>query len=207
MRPFLLSFLSLPLSLPLFLPLLAAPVPKVEPGDWKAALKDRKFDFKREHTGADNSAAAARKAGLTAEFTLIPCDTPHGKFTFAKKGGPEVMFRGHTDTPVVVRGDALYVADYDPIASGCTIDAYNLTTGGKIAWAKPLEGIGPVKHSKYGNRVAMAVEEHPTAKGDFALVITGWEASGSYIEVIDLGTGKQLANKKFDFEAAGLPRP
>jgi len=198
----LLVFLALSLSLPLS----AAPVPKVEPGDWKAVLKDREFHFDREHMGADNSAAAARKAGLAAEFTLNPSDPSHGEFTFARKDGPKVTVPGHRFTPAVVRGDALYVADYSTISSGCTIVAYNLTTG-KKAWAKPLEGLGPVSHSKYRNYVAMSVEEHPSAKGDFALVISGWEAAGSYIEVIDLGTGKQLANKKFDFDAAGLPRP
>ncbi|MCI0701010.1 MAG: hypothetical protein L0241_08000, partial [Planctomycetia bacterium] len=98
-------------------------------------------------------------------------------------------------------GDALYVAEFDSIASGCKVVAYDLVTG-KKAWDRQLEGIGPVSHSKYRNRVAMAVEKHPNAN-HFALVITGWEAFGRYIEVIDLVTGKQLALETF--EAGGLP--
>jgi outer membrane protein assembly factor BamB len=187
------------------LSLVAAPVPKVEPGDWKAALKDRKFDFNPEHSGPDNSAAAARKAGLAAEFVWDGSGW-EGEFKFAKKDGPKITIRGHYYSVAIVRGDALYFADYDMISSGCTVVAYDLTTG-KKAWAKPLEGIGPVSHSKYRNRVAMAVEQHPTAKGDFALVVTGWETAGAYVEVIDLGTGKQLANKKFDYETTSLRRP
>ena len=183
---------------------IAAPVPKTEPADWKAAVKDREFDDPSQPDRAGDSVAAAQKAGLTAAFALDTGDAFHGTFVYAKKGGPRVKVRGHRMTAAVVRGDSLYVTDYDIIATGCTVAAYNLATG-KKAWAKELEGIGPVNHSKYRNYVAMAVERHPKVKDAFALVVTGWEAHGAYVEVIDLLTGEKLANKKFD--SPGLPRP
>jgi outer membrane protein assembly factor BamB len=178
----------------------AAPVPPTPVADWKSAIKPREFRIDWDNAGAGNGVAAARKAGLSASFELNE-GRFDGTFTFQRKGGPKVTFADHADTAVVVRGDALYVAKFNGISSGCTVVAYDLTTG-KKAWEKALEGIGPVSHSKYRNRVAMAVEKHPTAD-HFALVITGWEAFGRYVEVIDLGTGKQLAHKTY--ESAGVP--
>jgi hypothetical protein len=182
---------------------LAAPVPKTEPADWKAALKDREFDYPSQPHRALDSMVAAENAGLTAAF-VIEEGHASGAFVLAKRGGPQVKVRAHRMTAAVVRGDSLYVTDYDTISSGCTVVAYNLATG-KKAWAKELEGIGPIDHSKYRNYVAMSVERHPKIKDAFALVVTGWEAQGAYVEVIDLMTGEQLANKKF--ESPGLPRP
>jgi hypothetical protein len=192
--------------LTLLLTLAAAPVPKAETADWKPVVKDRAFHFDPAHSGEKHAVAAAKQAGLgTAEFTPDQGGF-HGEFTFAKKDGPKVTLPGHAQSAVLVRGDALYFADYSFSSSGCRVVAYDLSTG-KKAWAQHLEGIGPVDHTKYRNKVAMAVEKHPTAKDAFGLVITGWEAYGAYIEVIDLTTGKQLANKKFDYETSGLPRP
>jgi hypothetical protein len=140
---------------------------------------------------------------VAVEFVTDP-GSPD-EYIVSRKDGPKFAVRGHAQSAFVVRGDALYFADYHGASSGCTIAAYDLTTG-KKAWSKPLEGLGPIDHSKYRNKVAMAVEKHPDSKDAFALVITGWEAAGGYIEVIDLGTGKQLANKKFDYDDVGLPK-
>ena len=176
--------------------LAAAPVPPAVIADWKPAIKAREFAFEADHSGALNSVAAAKKAGLTAEFAAK--EFGDGEFTFQRKDSPKVTVMGHTGTPVVVRGDVLYVADFSPIANGCKVVAYDLTTG-KKAWEKPLAGIGPIDHTKYRNKVAMSVEKHPT-ENHFALVIVGWESAGRYVEVLDLTTGKQLAHKKYDAE-------
>jgi PQQ enzyme repeat len=184
----------------LALVLAAAPVPPMLVADWKAALKSRAFDFEADHSGALNGVAAAKKAGLSATFEPDK-DGFDGTLTFQKKDCPKVTVRGHAQTAIVIRGDVLYVADYCPIASGCTVLAFDLTTG-KKAWQQQLEGIGPVSHSKYRNRVAMTVEKHPDV-AHFALVITGWEVSGQYVEVIDLTTGKQLGLKTY--ESPSLP--
>jgi hypothetical protein len=182
-----------------FLVLLLAPSAPVPPApttaDWKPAIKVRAFEFDADNSGALNSVAAAKKAGLIAEYSTDPQRFRDGTFTFRTKDGPKVTVRGHGGTRVVVRGDAIYVAEFSPIATGCKVVAYDLATG-KKAWEKELAGIGPVAHSRYSNRVAMAVEKHPT-ENHFALVIAGWEATGRYVEVLDLATGKQLAHKKY----------
>ena len=182
---------------------IAAPVPKGETADWKAAIQSRDFEFDHDHFGAQRSVEAARKAGLTARFS-VPVDSRGGTFTFAKRGGPKVELKGHVWSTAVVHGEVVYFADYDPIASGCTIVAYDLTTG-KQGWSKEVEGLGPINHSKYLNIVALTVEQCPRTKRSFALVVTGWEAAGAYIEVLDLLSGKQLAHKKF--KDTGLPKP
>jgi hypothetical protein len=177
----------------------AAPVPPAPPpADWKSALASREFAFDAENCGTHNSVAAAKRAGLAAEYVPSPKGFGEGTFTFQQKDGPKVTVDGHTESAIVIRGDALYVANFSPIANGCSVVAYDLTTG-KKAWEKHLEGIGLVKHSKYRNRVVMVVEKHPD-KNHFALVITGDEAAGRYVEVIDLGTGKQLAHKTYSDE-------
>jgi hypothetical protein len=177
----------------LSLSLLAAPVPKTASADWKTAIRDREFDYHRNgmRPHAIPSVKAARKAGFVAEFVEDPegCD---GVFAFAKKDGPKLTVRGHTYSTAVVRGDALYVADFTRgLVAGGRIAAYDLTTG-KKGWEKYFGGLG----STCGDYLTIAVEEHPTAKGAFALVATGWNVAVAFIEVLDLGTGKQLALKK-----------
>jgi hypothetical protein len=190
------------------LTLAAAPVPKTEAADWKSVINDREFMFDPDRKGLLNAVSDAKRAGLSAETRDLPggFSRIEFEFTVSHKDGPKLAIAAHADSAVVIRGDALYFAEFSPIASGCRVVAYDLTTG-KKAWVKDLEGLGPIDHSKYRNKVAMAVEKHPTAKDAFALVITGWEAAGAYYEVIDLATGKQLAIKQFDYDVAGLPRP
>jgi hypothetical protein len=174
----------------------AAPIPPAPAtADWKAAIEFREFKFNPDHSDAKKSAAAANNAGVDGGATYVREAGWNCLYVFRKKDCPPIQFKGHPYTPVVVRGDALYVAEYHPGSPGCWVAAYDLTTG-KKAWEKHLDGIGPVDHSEYSNRVAMAVEKHPD-KTHFALVITGEEAAGSYIEVLDLITGKQLAHKTY----------
>jgi len=195
MRPLFMFSLSLPLSLPLLLPLSAAPVPKTPPADWKTAIRDREFDFRRDgmRPHAISSVQAARKAGFVAEFVEDP-EGWDGVFAFAKKDGPKLTVRGHTYSTAVVRGDALYFAYFTRgLVAGGRIAAYDLTTG-KKGWEKYFEDLG----TTCGDYLTIAVEEHPTAKGAFALVATGWHVAAAFIEVLDLSTGKQLALKKLE---------
>ena len=112
----------------MFLALLltAAPVPPTPAtADWKTAIKDRVFAFDADKTGAGNSVDAAKKAGLTAEF-VADLDGRDGTFTFQKKASPKVTISGHTGTVAVVRGDSLYVANFSPYSSGCSVALYDL---------------------------------------------------------------------------------
>jgi hypothetical protein len=188
----------------LVLALAFAPVPKTEAADWKPVMKDRAFKLEEAQTAMTDAITAAKKAGYAIEYAGDPNGFGSGDYTFAKKDGQKLTVSGHAQSAFAFNGDTLYFADFSSISTGCKIVSYDLATGKKIRETR-LEGLGPIAHTKYRNRVVMSVEKHPTVKEAFALVITSQEAAGRYIEVIDLVTGKQLAHKKFD--ANDQPQP
>jgi hypothetical protein len=172
----------------------AAPVPKPVTPDWTAAIKDREFRFETSQAGITPCVEAARKAG--AEVTVDGDPTRGSLELKVTLGGKPVGVLAHVQTVFAIREGVLYVADFSPYASGCKVVAYELKTGKKL-WNQNLEGLGPIDHTKYRNRVTLMAEKHPTAAG-WAVVVTGWEAAGRYLEVLDLRTGKQLAHKKYE---------
>jgi hypothetical protein len=184
--------LATTLALLPFVPLVAAPVPKTEPVDWKPVIENRQFKPNRVGVKAEKSVADAREAGLVAEFTS-DADGCTGVFTFAVKDGPKLALSGHCYSVAVVREDMLYLADFEHGKGGGHIVAYDLATG-KLAWRKTLDKMGVT----CGDHIAsMEIERHPSVKGANALVIAGQKDARSFIEVLDLRTGKQLALKKF----------
>lgn len=56
---------------------------------------------------------------------------------------------------------------------------------------KGITGIGPAVHSAYSNEVTIGITSGK------AIVVTGKEAFGRYIEYVDAETGKTLGNKVF----------
>jgi hypothetical protein len=104
--------------------------------------------------------------------------------------GQEVFsFRGFRDTVFARSGDVLYVAEFDPITTGCAVVATDLITGRQV-WRSELKGVGPVKHSRYRNHVTI------DAEGE-VLVVRGHESLGRYIEYIDRKSGKTVGHKKY----------
>ena len=98
-------------------------------------------------------------------------------------------FEGHSETVFAVAGGVLYRAEFNPFASGCTIIAWDLKAG-KQLWKSQLKGLGPIAHTEYRNRVILDV-------ADGALAIRGHEASGDYLEYVDLKTGKTVGHRIF----------
>lgn len=131
-----------------------------------------------------------------AAFTCRRISSP-GADTWDQQGrleireGAVVVFaetlRG--DLPFVIVGRSIVVARYDPIVSGCALEAISLDTR-RVLWSAPLRGIGPIGHSKYRNEVAI---EHAPALG--AVVVRGREAAGRYVEVVGLATGATLGHR------------
>jgi hypothetical protein len=93
-------------------------------------------------------------------------------------------------TPFLIRDETMYVAVYNPSSSGCSVKAVDLTSG-KELWNTHLQGIGPVAHFRYNNRVTFEFDKSG------AIVVFGFESSGKYVEFVDPKSGKTLANKKF----------
>ncbi len=90
----------------------------------------------------------------------------------------------------------VYMAAYSRIASGCKVAAFDVASGEPL-WTTALEGIGPIEHSKYHNRVQMRLV-------DGGLALYGHEAS-RFIELLDPETGGQLSNERLP--ATPLVRP
>jgi hypothetical protein len=128
------------------------------------------------------------------EVDILPSPGVRYCLTIRLKAGDKTVqaFEGHEETVLARWGDRLYLADFSPIASGCTVIAVNLKTGERL-WQSPLRGLGPVHHSEYHNRVTIATD---------GTLITVWgkEASGRYVEFLDCKTGKTVGHKVFPEE-------
>jgi hypothetical protein len=106
--------------------------------------------------------------------------------------GKEVYsFKAHDGTVFTRRGDVLYIARFSPIATGCSVVAHDFKAK-KELWKAELKGIGPVDHSKYRNEVTVT-----TTAADDAILVTGKEAAGRYIEYLDARSGKTVGHKVF----------
>lgn len=84
--------------------------------------------------------------------------------------------------------ERIYLAQYQRIATGCALSALSAVDG-HMLWTVRLEGAGPVSHSKYNNRVQLAVMQ-----GD--PVVRGWESAARYLERREGATGRLLSNDK-----------
>jgi hypothetical protein len=91
-------------------------------------------------------------------------------------------------------GDVVYLACCCPLATGCTVVAYDLKER-KQLWECALRGIGPTWHSKYWNHVNIEVD------GDVILVF-GAEANGRYIEYVDAKRGETIGHKKLPADSS-----
>ena len=88
----------------------------------------------------------------------------------------------------------VYVATYNKISDGCTLAAYAAADGHQL-WSVQLTGVGSVGHSKYFNRVQLAlIGGNP--------VVFGSEAAARYVEVREAATGALASNRKL---AAAYP--
>jgi hypothetical protein len=114
--------------------------------------------------------------------------TDYGTLTLRVLVKGDEVFRHdvHSQTTLARIGNVLYLADYDPHASGCSVIAYDLGAQ-KHLWKTELKGLGPINHSKYWNRVLLSAENG-------VLVVRGLEHAGRYLEEVDPKTGKTRSN-------------
>ena len=97
--------------------------------------------------------------------------------------------RSWNHTPFFIRDGILYYPQYCEIANGCTWIAFDLIHG-REAWKTRLFGIGAVAHSEYMNRI------HCKIVGQ-RIVVYGDEAAGQYVEILDMKSGRTLANRGY----------
>jgi hypothetical protein len=115
------------------------------------------------------------------QFGLLVRFTDRGKHLYA--------LEAHAGTVFAQRDHVLYLADFNPHSSGCTLVAYDFEAKRHL-WKTPLQGLGPIDHTKYHNAVTLEV-------GDDVLTVYGQESAGKYVEYVDRKTGKTVGHKVF----------
>jgi hypothetical protein len=89
-------------------------------------------------------------------------------------------------------GVHVFVAFYRQITSGCQLAGFDGASGKRL-WSVWLEGVGPVAHSAYFNRVQMRlIGGHPT--------VFGLEARARYIEQRDAANGALVSHQRLPAE-------
>ena len=175
---------------PLLLAALAAPVWGADPADLQAEADRAEWKWADEratvldavlHASCDYEISLLRKKGAWGDLTI----------RFADKDRVALVIEGHVGTTFVTDGTVVYYADYRLMSSGCALVAFDLKAR-KQLWKTALRGLGPIDHTKYYNRVR--VELIPGA----AVRVWGKESAGTYLEYVDLKTGKTIAHRKFE---------
>jgi hypothetical protein len=96
---------------------------------------------------------------------------------------------GYRQTVFAVASNVLYIAEFCPSRSGCSLVAFDLRNA-KQLWETRLHGIMFVCHSMYDNRVQIQLT--PTL-----VVVRGREGGGDYAECLDRITGKVVGHRIF----------
>lgn len=132
------------------------------------------------------------------EVELLKKDKYHSAIKIRDKSGRVVFSfeEGRLSLVFTRWRDTLFVAAHSHIASGCEVVAVDLQSG-KTLWKTRLQGIGPIEHSQYLNRINIDTDGK-------RIIVYGNEANGRYIEHLDLKTGKMLVNKKLPADVKSL---
>jgi hypothetical protein len=92
-------------------------------------------------------------------------------------------------TPFFIRDGIIYYPQYRETANGCKWVAFDLVRGREL-WTTRLFGIGFVSHSEYTNQIYCKTVGQ-------RIVVYGDEAAGQYVEILDMRTGRTIANRGF----------
>ncbi len=113
---------------------------------------------------------------------VLTCQTDKGKSWGLQQA------RFVPGSALAINDQLVVVATFSVISSGATLDAYARTTG-ELLWHQQLYGLGPVAHSKYHNDLSLRFE-------GTNIVVSGAEAAGNYVEVLDAATGRITGNRR-----------
>ena len=97
----------------------------------------------------------------------------------------------HSDSIIAWKDEKyLMIVSYGPISSGCNLTRIDTGSNSIVYYAR-LNGMGPIDHSQYGNRVRVY-------KNEDLIMIVGDEAAGDYREIRRISNGSLiLVNQNF----------
>ena len=137
--------------------------------------------------------ASAKGTSCVETFTqnddsaVLTCTTKSAGKTASSKTWGLKQSRFVPGGALAINDRLVVVATFCAISTGATLDAYARETG-ELLWHTELYAVGPVGHSKYFNDVELRFEGGK-------VVVSGAEAYGKYVEVVDAATGRVLGNR------------
>jgi hypothetical protein len=174
-------------GVPLHSPIMAVPSDQQSP-HWDRVVQRARFTFQENEA---NVLYSLSQYGGDCKIQIIYDPRRRGalQFKFLREGEEILVLEGHAHSVFRTADNVLYFARYHPWGSGCSVAAYDLTSGREL-WQSTLKGVGSVKHSAYRNLVNMGMAGE-------AISIRGHESYGDYLEILDRKTGKRLAHRVF----------
>lgn len=163
---------------------------------WQKKLESEKFNFTGSKAGLEYS-----KSEYRGDRKITVTNGPIWAWSCGLKlerDGKIILDCADASAFRVV-DNVLYLANAGSRTCGCKVVAYDLTTG-KMIWETGLRAAeGPEFHSAYANQVTMDLShlKELDKEGDGAIVVTGHESYGDYVDILDRRTGKFLAHKLY----------
>jgi hypothetical protein len=163
---------------------------------WQKQLEETKFQFAKDQAGLMYSLSQCIRGDYKIHMIYDPKTWWMMTFKFERDGKELLTIEGHDRSVFRIDGNVLYFAHFPTSTSGCTVTAYDLSTGKKL-WETRLDAVGCPSHFAYMNQVTMDWSGLPELdkEGEGSIKITGRESFGDYIEILDRNTGKVLAHK------------
>jgi hypothetical protein len=136
-----------------------------------SALQPAPADYQKQADAAQwvwssRQASLGYCVALHARDYEVTIHVPKGPaYLFGKRLGVHVYDGGkelcrlpaHWGTTFAGSGQTLYLADFDPLCTGCALVTIDLRTGQQL-WRTALQGVGLVSHSDYENRVSVETD-------------------------------------------------
>ena len=164
---------------------------------WQRYLDGRTFSPPNAGDGALYSLSQYH-GDCKVRMTYDPDRRSAPSFVFERAGRDLVKLDGRPESVFRTEANVLYFAAFPTATTGCTVLAYDLTTG-KKRWETELKAVGRVSHRGYWNRVNLHVGrwDQVDSEGEGNVEVVGRESYGDYIEVLDRRTGTLLAHKVY----------
>ena len=120
-------------------------------------------------------------------------------YEYVSRGLVLVSVVGNRESSFAAAENILFFAEYEPDVSGCTVVAYDLSSGRQL-WRTKLHHKQPSGASAYRNRVSVSIPDSRVfadKDNQHAVIVNGSESYCDYIEVLDAKTGEMLAIKNY----------
>jgi hypothetical protein len=178
---------------------------------WQQYLDEHDFRFSKEPIGM---IASINNFSAPCQLHIIydPARQQRITFKLVRNGNEILALEGDLGTVFRTLNNNLYFAHFGSTQPGCTVVAYDLSTGNRLWKSVELSRLGSVGHSAYGNQVNMSLSSDGQVAGEgqgAAIIILGRESYGDYAAVLDRKTGVLLAHKIYrkGFAAPNWPKP